>query len=325
MDKYTVVLDIGSQYISAGLDRDDFFVKIPAVVAVDEATKQIVSVGVSALNAINMQVSKVNAVHPILEGAVIDTDGLKALLDELFLRLLPHKTKNFSQIKFLCIVPCGMISSDKSTIETLLLSMGAKSVSFLETPLADSLQIFKQFRTNRGFVINVGCDCTDFAAIYGDNIVAGCTLYSSSRHLTDAIIAKIKNKYLVELSFDQAEQLKLNCASLYPNDASSCTVKGTNVQNGNMEVVTITSKELYDTMVDFFTNYVNVINSVINTVPDQIAKLIKQEGIFLCGGGAKLSGLDAFIYQQIGLSVRVVSSPEDTSVMGGLLFVDGHN
>ena len=325
MDKYTVVLDIGSQYISAGLDKDDFFIKIPSVVAVDESTKQIVSVGVSALNAINMQVTRVKPTYPILEGAVIDTDGLKALLDELFLRVLPHKTKNFSQIKFLCIVPCGMISSDKSAIETLLLSMGAKGVSFLETPLADSLQIFKQFRTNRGFVVNVGCDCTDFAAIYGDNIVAGCTLYHSSRHLTQAIVDKIRNKYLVELPFDQAEQLKLNCVSLYPNDASSCVVKGTNVQNGNDEVVSVTCKELYDTVVDFFKAYVTVINSICATVPEQIATLIKQEGIFLCGGGAKLSGLDAFLYSETGLPVRVVTNPDDTSVMGGLIYVDSHN
>ena len=97
MDKYTVVLDIGSQYITAGLDKDDFYIKIPAVVAVDESTKQIVSVGVSALNAINMQVTRVKPINPILEGAVIDTDGFKALLDELFLRVLPHKTKNFSE------------------------------------------------------------------------------------------------------------------------------------------------------------------------------------------------------------------------------------
>ena len=60
-------------------------------------------------------------------------------------------------------------------------------------------------------------------------------------------------------------------------------------------------------------------------VPDQIATLIKQEGIFLCGGGAKLSGLDAFLYAHTNLAVRVVNTPEDTSVMGGLLFVDGHN
>jgi len=325
MDKYTVVLDIGSQYVAAGLDKDDFFIKIPSVVATSADNKQVVSVGVSAVNALNLQVTRLNAVHPILEGAVIDTDGLKALIDELLLRLLPHKIKNFSQIKFLCIVPCGMISSDKSTIETLLLSMGAKAVAFLETPLADSLQIFKQYRTNRGFVINVGCDCTDFAAIYGDNIVAGCTLYNSSRHLTEAITAKIRNKYLVELAFDQAEQLKLSCASLYPNDASSCVVKGTNVQNGNEEVVTVTSKELYDTLVDFFKSYVSVINSINATVPEQIATLIKQEGIFLCGGGAKLSGLDAFLYAETGLPVRVATNPDDTSVMGGLLFVDGHN
>ena len=325
MDKYTIVLDIGSQYVSAGLDKDDFFVKIPTVVAVDESTKQVLSVGVSALNNAKLNLPNVKLVYPVLEGAVIDVDGLRVVLEELFLRLLPHKTTNYSQIKFLCVVPCGMISSDKATIETLLLTMGAKSVNFVETPLADSLQIFKEFRTNVGFIVNVGCDCTDFAAVYGDNIVAGCTVYNSSRHLTEAIMDKIRNKYLVQLSYDEAEELKLNCASLYPNDASSCTVSGLNMQNGNSEVVNVTSKELYDTMVQFFKNYVNVINSLFSAVPEQILPLMKREGIFLCGGGAKLSGLDAFLYSETGMPVRVSTNCDDTSVMGGLLYEASHN
>ena len=209
-----------------------------------------------------------------------------------------------------------MISSDKKTIESVFLSLGAKQVIFVETPIADSVQLFKEFRARQGVIVNLGYDCADIAIVYANSIVNGCTLYHGGKHLTEAIVERIKTKYMIQLPFAQGEELKVNCVSLYPNDSSSAMVTGQNIQNGGEESVTVSSKELYDTVADFVRKYIRIIQSLVSNIPNELAASIKNDGVMLCGGGAKLAGLDMFLQSELGLPVRVAAFPEDVTISG---------
>ncbi|MBQ2711295.1 MAG: rod shape-determining protein [Clostridia bacterium] len=318
MANYDLIFDLGSENVSAATKNDGFCDKIPAVVAYGSDSTQILAVGVEAKRMYHASSGAIKLVRPILEGAVIDVEGAKALISALLSRLANTNLKFFVRYNIYCIVPCGMISSDKKTIESILLSLGAKQVSFVETPIADSLKLFGEFRARQGIVVDIGYDCTDLAIVAANNIVNGCTLYHSGKHLTEAIIERIKAKYMILLSFEQAEYLKINCASLYANDTTVVSVMGQNIQYGSPETVNISSKELYDTIVDFVKKYVVVIQSLVDTAPSDIAGLVKNDGVMLCGGGARLAGLDIYLQQELGLPVKVASSPEDVSINGML-------
>ena len=318
MANFELIFDIGSAYVSAALKKDGFTDKIPAVVAIGDGD-QIVAVGVDALRMANTVGSTVKLSNPILEGAIIDVAGAKALISALLNRLVNYKMSVFSRYNVTCAVPCGMISSDKHTIEGLFLSLGAKQVVFVETPIADSHQLFNEFRTRSGLVVNIGYDCTDIAIVTSNAIAAGCTLYHAGKHLTEAIMKKIENKYLIKLSFEAAEYLKLNCASLYPNDSTIVAVSGQNVQTGAVEKVDISSKELYDTVVEFVRKYARVILSLVSSVREDLAGLVRTGGVMLCGGGAKLAGLDMFLQGELNMPVNVAAFPDDVTTKGLLL------
>ena len=315
MANYELVFDFGSAYIAAGLKNDGFVDKIPAVVALGGDGQQV-AVGVDALRIANTVGSGVKLTHPILEGAIIDNDGAKALISSLLNRLVNYKMSAFSRYDVTCAVPCGLISSDKNTIEGVFLSLGAKQVTFVETPLADSAYLFNEFHTRQGVVVNIGYDCTDLAIVSANTIAAGCTLYYSGKNLTEAIMERIRNKYKIQLSFDAAEYLKLNCASLYPNDSTVVAVSGVNTQSGLTEQVNISSKELYDTVVEFVRKYVKIVQSLIASVRDDLATLVRADGVMLCGGGAKLAGLDMFLQNELGMPIHVSNFPEDVTIKG---------
>ena len=315
MANYELVFDIGSAYISAGLKKDGFMDKIPSVVAVGGDGQQV-AVGVDALRLHNTVGSGVKVSRPILEGAIIDNEGAKALISALLNRLVNYKMSAFSRYNVTCAVPCGLISSDKNTIESIFLSLGAKQVNFVETPLADSAYLFNEFHTRQGVIVDIGYDCTDLAIVSANTIAAGCTLYYSGKNLTEAIMERIRNKYRIQLSFEAAEFLKTNCASLYPNDSSAVEVMGVNTQSGITEKVTISSRELYDTVVDFVRNYVKIVQSLVASVRDDLSTLVRTEGILLCGGGAKLSGLDLFLQNELGMPIYVSNCPEDVTIKG---------
>ncbi len=316
MANYELVFDLGSAFVSAGSKKDGFTDKIPAVVAVATDTKQIVSVGVEALRLGSTVGGGVKLTHPILEGAIIDIDGAKALISALLERLVNYKMSAFSRYTVTCAVPCGMISSDKNTIETVFLSLGAKAVGFVETPVADSAHLFNEFRTRQGIVVDIGQDCTDLAVVSSNAIAAGCTLYYSGKNLTEVISERIRSKYMIRLDADAADYLKLNCASLYPNDTTVVAVSGVNTQTGAIEQVNVSAKELYDTVVEFVRKYVRIIKSLVDSVPSDLAMLVHNDGVMLCGGGAKLAGLDMFLQSELGMPIYVATMPEDVTIKG---------
>ncbi len=318
MANYELVFDLGSLYVSAGLKEDGFVDKIPSVVAYAGGdSKQVVAVGLDALNLSKTNAS-VKLSHPILEGTAIDAVGVKALITSLLNRLLSKRVNFFNRFLATCIVPCGMISGDKKNIESIFLGVGARSVVFVETPVADSVKLFSEFRARQGVVVNLGYECADLAVVYGSEIVAGCTLFHAGKQLTEAIAHRISSKYMAQISTERAEYLKLNCASLYSNDATSVTVQCQNAQNGVTEELNVTSKELFDTVVEFVTQYVKIIESLFSSIPQELVSGVKSEGVMICGGGAKLMGLDMFLQNELGVPVRIANRPDYTSIEGGL-------
>lgn len=111
----------------------------------------------------------------------------------------------------------------------------------------------------------------------------------------------VEFKYMSKVPTDQAEYLKTNCASLYSNDTTVVAVTSQNTQNGATETLNVTSKELYDTIVEFVTQYVKVIESLLSSIPQDLQAAVKSEGVFVCGGGAKLPGLDMFLQNELGI------------------------
>lgn len=317
MKNYQLVFDLGSQYISAGLKQDGFFDKIPTIVALGGADgKEIVAVGMEALRIYNTNNGTIKLSRPILEGAVIDTDGVKALIKKLLSHVANTRVANLSKYSILCAVPCGMISSDKKNIEGIFLELGAKQVTFLETPLADSLQVFGEFRCRQGVIVDIGSDCVDIAVVVADSIISGCTLYYGGKAITEEISKRVRAKYMVQLSFDEAERLKLECGSLFPNDTTVVAVVGQNVEQGMVETISVSSREIYDILVEFVKKYVQIIQSLVNGLKEELRPLVKNSGVILCGGGANTHGMDVQMQTQLGMPVYVANIPENATITG---------
>lgn len=317
MKNYQLVFDLGSQYIAAGLKQDGFFDKIPTIIALGGADgKEIVAVGMDALRLYNTSNGTIKLARPILEGAIIDADGVKALIKKLLTHIVNTRVANLSKYSILCAVPCGMISSDKKNIESLFLELGAKQVSFLETPLADSLQLFGEFRCRQGVVVDIGSDCVDIAVVVADTILSGCTLYHGGKAITEEIAKRIRAKYMVQLSFDQAERLKLECGSLFANDTTVVSVVGQNVEQGTVETISVSSREIYDILCDFVKKYVQIIQSLVVGLKEDVRPLVRNSGIMLCGGGAKTHGIDVQMQTQLGMPVYIANQPENVTING---------
>lgn len=313
MSDIEAALDLGSSFISSACTKTGFIVKEPSVVALGPGGKTAAGIAAAKL----AKSSGAKLVSPIVEGAVTDKDKAQALIKTVLGKVLPRNTF-FSRTVVMCAVPCAMGKTEKQKIEYVLDTLSVKKVRFIEAPLAASAQIFNEFNADKGVICDMGSDKTDVAVISGGEILSGCTLYHSGRQIDREIAGFVDSKYNVRISEEEAEKVKRAAGSLYQNDLSAAEAQGTNTFKGVAETIEITARELYDLLAGIIGKYAQIIDSLLASLPPEIAPAVKNQGVFLCGGLSNLSGIDKFLLEALKINVRIPSSPDTVCIKGAL-------
>ncbi|MDD3831820.1 MAG: rod shape-determining protein [Clostridia bacterium] len=319
MTHYNIVLELGSQYIRAVSMKDAYIIKEPNLLALDEETKQVKAVGNMAYKLLNSNMANVVLFRPIKNGVPVDSQGVTQILTDLMVKMTGGRL--FSNVNVYCVLPLGMSKKDKSTIENVLNQVGVRQSKFLLMPLADSTKVFNEFDTNCGIICNIGGDTTDISAVVNDNIIAGCTLFYGSRQIERDIVQFVLDKYNVKITMQDAEEIKCNCGSLYPNDNSTYITSGVNIQKGTIEEINFSSREIYNTIASINAKYCQVIKSILTSIDTQTSAMLRSEGVFLCGGGAKLTGIDRYFIDVLKFGARIASNPQEVTIKGGQILV----
>ena len=227
MAKYELIADIGTDFVNMSLKNADFVLREPALVLADARNESdFLSAGLAAKRAADSENSKL--VYPFAEGCVADKKAADFFLRKAMEKLLPS-TAFPPRVDVCCLVPVGSGNGEKKVLEEIFNNIGVKSVRFKESVLAAAAACFKEFDKRAGIVVDIGSSVTDLAAVREDKIVAGCSFYIGGAYYTQQISDYVLKKYGLQITFAEAEKLKLKCAGLYPNDVSFGTVAGLNI------------------------------------------------------------------------------------------------
>ena len=317
MAKYELIADIGTDFVNMSLKNTDFVLREPSLALADAQNESVfLAAGLAAKRGAESENAKL--VYPFAEGCVADKKAADFFLRKTMEKLLPS-TAFPPRLDILCLVPIGAGNGEKKTLEEIFNNIGVKSVRFRESALAAAAACFKEFDKRAGIVVDIGSSVTDLAAVREDKIVAGCSFYLGGAHYTQQIVDYVLKKYGLQITFAQAEKLKLKCAGLYPNDVSYGTVAGVSLSKGVAEEQTITAREIYDVLAGLTDKLCQVVSSLLLTVPQETSSLFKESPIFLCGGGACLSGMEKYFFDKMNMGVLVPSDCFLASVRGAKL------
>ncbi len=86
--------------------------------------------------------------------------------------------------------------------------------------------------------------------------------------------------------------------------------------------MSIASTEIADLVDEHARRVSGVIREVIEEVPPVLRREIVEEGVTLCGGGARLEGLDRSVSAQAGCPARVAPDPQTCVIRGTQLAVE---
>ena len=114
-----------------------------------------------------------------------------------------------------------------------------------------------------------------------------------------------------------AESVKIKIGSALKRDIEVAVVaKGRNVFSGLPESFEISSGEVYEAIIDTVDVICNAIRQVLNrTDPDLVAD-ITEDGMYLTGGGALLSGMAEKLEKYLGIPVHMLEDPTHSVVKG---------
>ena len=312
----SIGIDLGTANTLVYAKGKGIVLREPSVVAVEAKTRKVVAVGSEAKLMLGKTPGSIIAMRPLQNGVIAEFDITAAMLRHYFKKI--SGSTIFSRPKVIICIPYGVTEVEKRAVEDVTLEAGAQSVALIEEPMAAAVGSGLRVEDARGsMIIDIGGGTTEVAVLSLGGIVMSNSMRIAGDGLDAAIVAYIKRKYNILIGETTAELLKKRIGSVHPDtDRGVMEVRGRNLLSGLPAIVTITSAEVREAMMEDVQHIVEAIRSTLESTPPELASDIYDTGIMLSGGSSLLCGLDLLISRVTGIRTVVAKNPIDSVVVG---------
>lgn len=297
--KKRIVIDLGTANTKF-LDKSTGAVfSAPSVVAIDNKTQKIIAAGNDAKEMLGRAPFDTSVIFPIRGGAVSDFDVACAMMRVFLNEFLPKSA--FRVGAYL------LASRHLSPMETRILKeaaerSGVKVIDIINSSLTESTPTGQM-------ILDIGAGKTECTVLSFGGIVSSASVFFGGDEMDRNISEYLKSAYGITVGKNTAEQIKLNTASAHPTaDTKKYTFMGRTCDTGLPVETTVTADEIRLAIAPTLLKILNLIETVLENTPPELARDLKENGIILSGGGSKLPGLSQFIEENIGLFSVVADS-----------------
>lgn len=308
-------LDLGTASVVVYVDGKGIVLREPSVVAVDTNTDTIVKIGKEAQAMLGRNPDHINVVRPLKEGVISCYDMTQKMI-QFFIRracgnaVLPPRV-------VICI-PTGVTEVEMRAVIDAGTQAGARKTYLVEEPVAAAIGAGIDINSPVGnMIVDIGGGTTDVAVISLGGVVVSESKKIAGDKFDEAIMRYVRRKYNITIGERTAEQIKVRIGAVYEHgEAKTMEVKGRCLVQGLPKVVTLSSKEMLEAMMEPISAILDTICSVIERTPPDLVGDILKHGIVMTGGGSLLYGLDRLIEDVTGIKTRVAKDPVLCVAMG---------
>lgn len=289
--------------------------ELPSFVTVDNDTWEPVYYGEKAKQTQGRTPDTLTCVTPIVHGMIADYNIAESMLKNYMQQAFGNK---ILRPKIMATLPAGLTELQHHSLANVVEAAGGRNISVIESPLAIACGLQMDFSAPKGtMIIDIGAGTTDIAVISMGGISVCYSSRTASNDFDMQIARYIRKEYNIEIGDLMAEAIKKQIGMLYPGDVEIAMVaKGRNVFTGLPESFEITASEVSEAITDTANTICNEIRTVfMKTDPDMVSD-IKNEGVYIAGGGILLKGFDRYISEFLGTKVNVLDDPTHSVVKG---------
>ena len=318
-------IDLGTASILVYIKGKGVVLKEPSVVAVDRDSNNVVAYGESARLMLGRTPGNLKAVRPLKQGVISDYTLTEKMLKYFIEKAVGRKTLRKPRIA-VCI-PSGATEVEKKAVEDATYQAGAREVIIIEEPVAAAIGAGIDISKAYGnIVVDIGGGTSDIAVISLGGPVVSESVKTAGDDFDEAIVRFMRKKHNLLIGERTAEDIKVGVGCVYKRPENLVMeVRGRNLVTGLPKTVQVTSDETMDALTEPAMQIVNVVHSVLERTPPELAADIFERGIVLTGGGALLYGLDQLIEEKTGINTFVADDPLSAVAIGTGKFIEYAN
>lgn len=308
-------LDLGTASVVVYVDGKGIVLREPSVVAVDTNTDTIVKIGKEAQAMLGRNPDHINVVRPLKEGVISCYDMTQKMIQFYIRRACGNAV--FPPRVIICI-PTGVTEVEMRAVIDAGTQAGARKTFVVEEPVAAAIGAGIDVNSPVGnMIVDIGGGTTDVAVISLGGVVVSESKKIAGDKFDEAIMRYVRRKYNITIGERTAEQIKIRIGAVYEHgEARTMEVKGRCLIQGLPKVVTLSSKEMLEAMMEPISAILDSICSVIERTPPDLVGDILKHGIVMTGGGSQLYGFDKLIEDVTGIKTRVAKDPVLCVAMG---------
>jgi len=282
----------------------------------------VVAYGSRAKEMLDREPKQIEVVCPLKRGVVSDLGALESFLG-YYLRLIyevPTRWPKIFKPRVIVGVPGIITGVERRAIKSVFGSFGVRKIYLVEQSVLAAIGIGLSVESSSGLmVVDVGGGKTEVSVVSSGGVVAGEGIKTGGEDWDKAIIDFLKMKYGVLVGKRTAESIKIKIGILIPSKLKKreiMVVRGRDLESGLPKSLKLDSVEIMEPLLMVGKKIINLVSSVLDEIPPEIADDVLGRGVCLLGGGGRLRGLDGLMEEELKFSVRLIEDPELAVIKG---------
>lgn len=311
-------IDLGTANTLVYVRGRGIVINEPSVVAVNQKTGQVLSIGKEAKSMIGRTPQHIIATRPLVNGVISDFEVTEQMLKFFIDKVHSERPMFVPRPRVVIGIPSQITEVEKRAVEDAARNAGAREVFLVEEPVAAAIGARVSIHNAIGnMIIDIGGGTTDIAILSLGGIVVSKNLKVAGDKFNQDIIRYMRDEHKLLLGEMAAEQIKISIGSAYVlEEKLEDVVRGRDLVSGLPKEVTVTDEEIRMAMAHSIATLVNAVKAAVEVTPPELVSDLTRNGIVLTGGGSLLRGLSTLIEEEAKIPVRLVEDPLTSVVIG---------
>lgn len=316
LDNECIGIDLGTSNVRIYVQGKGIVLNEPTIVAVNKNTGELLAIGDEAAAMLGRAPANIAVVRPLRGGVISSYHDTQRMLSAYLRRVIGRRL--LSRPSVMVCVPSGVTDVEKRALIEVTEEAGAKRASLIEEPIAAAIGAGIEIGAPYGsMVVDIGGGTTDVAVISLGGLVMHQSVRVAGDTLDEAIIKHIRKKHDILIGERTAAEIKVNIGSAYPRQEEALIeIAGRNAITGLPRRLRLKSNDTIEAFAEPLSQILDVIHSVLERTPPELASDVAESGICLTGGGAMLFGIDKLISMNTGLPCYVADDAMSCVAIG---------
>ncbi|UCC23643.1 MAG: rod shape-determining protein [Planctomycetota bacterium] len=298
----------------------------PSVVAVHRGTNKVINdgeaVGMIAHEMLGKTPESIVAIRPLKGGVISDFEVTEAMLG-YFIRKVQGKGRLFRP-RVVIAVPSGITAVERRAVIDSAERAGARRVYLVDEPVAAGIGAGLPIsEPTASMIVDIGGGTTEVAIMSLADIATCQSIRVGGDDMDEAIINHLKRTYNLLIGDSRAEKVKIQIGSAVPlEEELTMEVAGRDTISGLPRKIVVTSEEIREALHEPISAIVDTVAKTLEKAKPELAADLIDNGMYICGGGALLRGMDELLANATGLKVERTQDPLSCVARGTTVYLD---